>query len=86
MTVDKVPHEEIHAFGSNSALEIKNAVAQGITFIGSTPSDLDEITRVFAEFGVPTKRWIYGDQAQRVYANWLTRVLKRLNVKLPPGI
>ena len=37
MTVDKVPHEEIYAFGSNSAVDIKNAVAEGLTFVGPTP-------------------------------------------------
>jgi hypothetical protein len=56
MTVDKVLHEEIYAFGSNSAADIKNAVAEGVTFIGSTAFDLVEITRVFSEFGVPTKK------------------------------
>ena len=86
MTVDKVLHEEIYAFGSNSAADIKNAVAEGVTFVGSTALDLVEITRVFSEFGVPTKKWVYGDQAQRVYANWLRRVLKRLDVKLPSEV
>jgi len=86
MTVDKVLHEEIYAFGSNSAADVKNAVAQGVTFIGSTALDLVEITRVFSEFGVPTKKWVYGDPAQRVYANWLRRVLKRLDVKLPSEV
>ncbi|MGC2782768.1 MAG: hypothetical protein WA397_02825 [Roseiarcus sp.] len=86
MTVDKVLDEEIYAFGSNSAADVKNAVAQGVTFIGSTALDLVEITRVFSEFGVPTKKWVYGDPAQRVYANWLRRVLKRFDVKLPSEV
>jgi len=75
--VDQVPHKEIYAFGSNSATSaIEKAL--GTTVIGGTALTPNEVTRQFGEFGVSTKRWIFGDGVERIYRNWIETMLGRL--------
>lgn len=81
LTVDEVPHNQVYAFGSNSAQTWVDGNVTGVTFVGQTKLDADEITNVFREFDIPTKRWVFEDRAQYVYNEWLKRVMKRLNIR-----
>lgn len=77
LMVDQVPHDEIYAFGSNSATSAIDG-ALGTTVIGTTALTPEEVTRTFDDFGVPTKRWIFGEGVERIYRNWIQTVLGRL--------
>jgi hypothetical protein len=83
LTVEEVPHEEIHAFGSNAAFELEKGVSEDVLLIGDSPLSAEELTKAFAEAELPLKRWVYGDSVPRIYSNWIRRVLKRFDVKLP---
>lgn len=76
LLVDHVPHNKIHAFGSNSATSAIEA-ALGTKLIGTTSLTADEVTKSFGEFGVPTKRWIFGEGVERIYRSWIETVLGR---------
>lgn len=75
LLVDQVPHEEIYAFGSNSATSVI-AGTLGTTVIGTTALTANEVTKTFEEYGVPTKRWIFDEGVERIYRNWIENVLR----------
>lgn len=78
LTVDQIPHEEIYAFGSNSAQGILDATTNGMTLLGATPLTIEEITAAFAAAAdLQTKRWLTGELAERVYLNWLAKIVAR---------
>lgn len=77
LLVDHVTHDEIHAFGSNSATSaIEQAL--GTTVIGTTALSSEDVARTFEGFGVLTKRWIFGEGVEHIYRNWIDKVLGRL--------
>lgn len=83
LKVEKVPHHQIWAFGSNASQNWLDGAVPGIQKIGETTLDFAEITNVFSDHGLPTKRWVFEDRAMHVYAEWIRKVMKRFNVKLP---
>ena len=78
LSVNKVPHEEFYALGSNAAKSILCGNNSDITFIGNTQSTVEEISQEFADAGQPTRRWIFDDSALRAYKRWIERTLNRL--------
>ena len=83
LTVDQVPHEEIYAFGSNAAFDLEKGMFEDVLLLGDSPLNAEELNAAFSAAGLPLKRWVYGDSVPRIYANWIRRVLKRLDVELP---
>lgn len=84
LTLDKVPHSEIFAFGSNSADTILEGIIDGVEVVGETNLNVQEITDTFSEHHLPTERWLYGESVRNVYRNWVIRVLNRPDIKLDP--
>lgn len=78
LTIDSVPHDEFHALGSNAAQSILEGEFVGIPIIGETASSVGEIERNFADAGLPTRKWLFGESAERAYCRWVEKTLARL--------
>jgi hypothetical protein len=81
MNVDQVLHDEIFAFGGNSAIEFAKGEVEGVSFIGGADLDPENVKTSLAEAGVPVKRWVFGESVPRIYMNFIRRSLKRLDAK-----
>lgn len=82
MEVPRVGHDEIYAWGGDSSDSAKVG-ALGLTVIGDTSLGTGEIGAAFSNAGVPTRRWVSGDGAERIYLNWVDNVTGRLLGKGP---
>ena len=80
LSIEKVPHEEFYALGSNAAKSILDRNTSAVKLIGETQSTAEEISKEFANAGQPTKRWIFDDSALRAYQRWVESTLARLGV------
>jgi hypothetical protein len=81
MEVDQVLHDEIFAFGSNSAMGIAKGEMEGVRPIGKIDLDPEHVRKSFAEAGLPVKKWVFGESVPRIYMNFIHKALKRLDAK-----
>ncbi len=81
MLLDKVPHDEIFAFGGDSAPTIAAGNMDGATIIGSGSVEPDAVRNAFSDAGAPVHKWVTGEGVQNIYRGWVDNALRRLAAK-----
>lgn len=81
MSVDRVRHDEIYAFGSNAAEVWKADGVGGLPMLGETMLTPKEIESSAAAVGASPKRWLTGEGTRNAYINFIHTSLGRLEAR-----
>jgi len=81
MSVERVPHDEIFAFGSNASADVARGDIGGLPLIGGALRDPTQVEKSFSDAGLPLHKWVFDESVRRIYMNWIHRVGQRVNAR-----